>query len=371
MIMNTLSYIKYWGITVLAIIVSAFLFVSCDGMIYNDEGDCSVRYRLKFRYDMNPKFADAFAHEVKSVRLYAFTPDGELVWQSAEQGSVLASEEYAMPIDLAPGDYHLVAWCGLDNEESFTLPDVSHGCHLEDLHCKLKRQYDMETDVATGAQKRITCSKQDLHPLFHGTLDVSLPVNDDGGEYTYVMPLTKDTNIFRVVLQHLSGEDINADDFVFSIEDRNGWMAHDNSLINDEPITYRAWSTYSGEAGVDIPTKAGADVMPGAGKRVITTVKAAVAELTVSRLVKRDWSQYPRPMLTIRTTEGKLVVSIPVIDYALLVRGECNRSMSEQEFLDRADEYNMTFFLDEDNKWVSTVIQILSWKVVRSNVDIE
>ncbi len=45
--------------------------------------------------------------------------------------------------------------------------------------------------------------------------------------------------------------------------------------------------------------------------------------------------------------------------------------MSEQEFLDRADEYNMTFFLDEDNKWVSTVIQILSWKVVRSNVDIE
>lgn len=176
MIMNTLSYIKYWGITVLAIIVSAFLFVSCDGMIYNDEGDCSVRYRLKFRYDMNLKFADAFAHEVKSVRLYAFTPDGELVWQSAEQGSVLASEEYAMPIDLAPGDYHLVAWCGLDNEESFTLPDVSHGCHLEDLHCKLKRQYDMETDVATGAQKRITCSKQDLHPLFHGTLDVSLPV---------------------------------------------------------------------------------------------------------------------------------------------------------------------------------------------------
>ena len=337
MIMNTLSYIKYWGITVLAIIVSAFLFVSCDGMIYNDEGDCSVRYRLKFRYDMNLKFADAFAHEVKSVRLYAFTPDGELVWQSAEQGSVLASEEYVMPIDLAPGDYHLVAWCGLDNEESFTLPDVSHGCHLEDLHCKLKRQYDMETDVATGAQKRITCSKQDLHPLFHGTLDVSLPVNDDGGEYTYVMPLTKDTNIFRVVLQHLSGEDINADDFVFSIEDRNGWMAHDNSLINDEPITYRAWSTYSGEAGVDIPTKAGADVMPGAGKRVITTVKAAVAELTVSRLV----------------------------------RGECNRSMSEQEFLDRADEYNMTFFLDEDNKWVSTVIQILSWKVVRSNVDIE
>lgn len=219
--------------------------------------------------------------------------------------------------------------------------------------------------------KNVSLVLEKTYILFHGTLDVSLPVNDDGGEYTYVMPLTKDTNVFRVVLQHLSGEDINADDFVFSIEDRNGWMAHDNSLINDEPITYRAWSTYSGEAGVDVLTKSGVDVMPEVGNRAVTTVKAAVAELTVSRLVKRDWNLYSRPMLTIHTTEGKLVVSIPVIDYALLVRGECNRNMSEQEFLDRADEYNMTFFLDEDNKWVSTVIQILSWKVVRSNVDIE
>lgn len=136
------------------------LFMSCDGMIYNDEGDCSVRYRLKFRYDMNLKFADAFAHEVKSVRLYAFNSDGELVWQSAEQGSVLASGDYVMPLDLAPGDYHLVAWCGLDNEESFALPDASYGCHLEDLHCKLKRQYDVATDAVTGTQKRLLVQKR-------------------------------------------------------------------------------------------------------------------------------------------------------------------------------------------------------------------
>ena len=117
--MNTLSYIKCWGIAALTVVVHAFLFVSCDSMIYNEEGDCSVRYRLKFRYDMNLKFADAFAHEVKSVRLYAFNPEGELVWQSAEQSSILASGDYTMSLDLDPGDYHLVAWCGLDNEESF------------------------------------------------------------------------------------------------------------------------------------------------------------------------------------------------------------------------------------------------------------
>lgn len=130
-------------------------------------------------------------------------------------------------------------------------------------------------------------------------------------------------------------------------------------------------ATYSADAGVDVLTKAGVDVMPEVGNRAISTVKAAVAELTVSRLVARDWSLYTRPMLIIRTIEGKLIVSIPVIDYALMVKGECNKKMSDQEYLDRADEYNMTFFLNENNKWVSTMIQVLSWKVVRSNVDLD
>ena len=231
----------------------------------------------------------------------------------------------------------------------------SHNCRMTDLHCKLNRYLDKATGVSY--------SNKDLHPLFHGSLDVSLPANDDGGDYTYVMPLTKDTNVFRVVLQHLSGQDINVDDFTFSIEDRNGWIAHDNTLKEDVPLVYRAWSTYSGEAGVDIAT--------GKESRVTTIVKVAVAELTVSRLVLRDWSLYSRPMLIIRTTEGKLVASIPIIDYALLVKGNYNRKMSDQEYLDRQDEYNMTFFLDEQNQWINSVILINSWRVVLSNVDVD
>ena len=58
-------------------------FASCSSFVYEDESDCTVYYRLKFRYDMNLKFADAFAHEVKSVRLYAFNTDNELVWQAS------------------------------------------------------------------------------------------------------------------------------------------------------------------------------------------------------------------------------------------------------------------------------------------------
>ncbi len=348
--MNILRGIKYLGTAAVAL----FATLSCNDLIYEHEGDCDVRYRLKFRYDMNLKFADAFAHEVKSIRLYAFDTAGELVWQASEQGEALAAQDYAMELALAPGNYRLVAWCGLGDEESFSLPDAAAACTPEDLHCRLNCLGGAPAETPDG-QAAPACSDQDLRPLFHGMMEVELPEGVDGEEHTYEMILTKDTNVFRVVLQHLSGEDIVAEDFEFCIEDCNGWLACDNSLLQDAQVEYRPWAVYSGEAGV------------GAG-RAITTVKVVVAELTVNRLFVRDWTKYPRPALTIRTAaDGELVASVPIIDYALLVKGEHYKQMDDQEYLDRADEYNMTFFLDANNRWTSTMIQILSWRVVVNN----
>ena len=68
--MGTSSYIYAIGKRTLAAIVCALTLLGCDSVIYDGEGDCSVNYRVKFRYDMNLKFADAFAREVESVTLY-------------------------------------------------------------------------------------------------------------------------------------------------------------------------------------------------------------------------------------------------------------------------------------------------------------
>lgn len=349
--MNISAYIKRIASAALAMVVSLTALTSCNGAIYDDEGDCEVVYKVRFRYDMNMKFADAFAHEVTSVNLYAFSQDGTLVWQTYENGDRLAEEGYSITLPLNPGKYKLMAWCGLDNQESFTVPGITEGGLMESLHCKLNRTYHAEDGAV---------STDDLHRLFHGVIEVELPESLDGGEYVYTMPLTKDTNVFRVVLQHLSGEDIDVNDFSFKIEDSNGWLHHDNSLRDDEPITYHAWSTYSGTAGVDTD-----------GSRAITSVSVAVAELTTSRLTMRDWSLSQKPMLTIRKTDDNSVVArIPVVDYALLVKGNYNRNMSDQEYLDRQDEYNMTFFLDANNHWVDTEIIINSWKVVLNKGDL-
>ena len=53
----------------MAVIACTSMLYACDSLIYDDEGDCSVNYRVKFRYDYNMKFADAFAHEVNVVTL--------------------------------------------------------------------------------------------------------------------------------------------------------------------------------------------------------------------------------------------------------------------------------------------------------------
>lgn len=354
--MNTLHNIRQ----LIIVLTALFLFTSCDSLVYDDEGDCAVTYRLKFRYDKNLKFANAFANEVKSVNLYAFDAEGKLVWLSSERGAALASDDYAMTLPLTPGKYRLVAWCGLGDEESFTLPDAHPVGSIEDLNCRISGM--TETQPANSAD--------DLQPLFHGMTDVVLPDSDDGEDYTYTMRLTKDTNVFRIVLQHLSGEDINVDDFEFSIEDNNGWLAYDNSMLMEAPVVYRPWAVYPVEAGVG-SGESEAKTHASVATRAITDVKAVVAEMTTNRLFARDWTQFAKPMLKIRAVEsGKTVVSLPVIDYALMVKGKHLEEMDNQEYLDRADEYNMTLILDENNKWVSTVINILSWRLVVSNVGV-
>ena len=41
------------NVWLVAAAVLLFPLAACDGVVYDEEGDCSVYYRLKFRYDMN------------------------------------------------------------------------------------------------------------------------------------------------------------------------------------------------------------------------------------------------------------------------------------------------------------------------------
>lgn len=347
--MKVLTCISKQKIQWLLLWMVSILAASCD-TIYEDEGDCTTYFRVKFTYDMNMSFADAFAHNVKSVTLYIFNGEGKLVNTLSESGSVLAEDDYVMNLGIEPGTYTLVAWAeGWETGSTFTYPMMQPHVHsLNDLTCRMNREYD---------EGNAAYIDNDLTPLFHGIAqNIELEELLDGGEQIIPINLTKNTHNVRVMLQHLSGEDIHADDFTYTITDVNGHMNYDNSLIDDEQLTYRAWATYEGTASLNTPDDA---------RDAQTSVSIAIAELTTGRLMTDQ-----EPILTVRNQKGETVLSIPLIDYALLVKGHYNRDMSDQEYLDRQGEYNLTFFLDENNRWVSSSIIINSWRVVLSETEL-
>lgn len=339
---------RHIGTHILALLAVLMACASCNGVIYDDEGDCTATYRLKFRYDRNMKYADAFQHEVKSVAVYAFDED-TLVWQQTDKGDALAADGYSMPLNLEAGKYTLVAWCGLDNgagsAESFTVPQMTVGTsRIEDLTCALKSSLDADG----GA-----CSADSLFALFHGQLNVELPADDDGGEYTYTMPLTKNTNTIKIMLQQISGgTTLSPDDFTFEITDDNSLLGYDNSPISSGGITYKPYDIKTIEAEVNAETG--------------ETSGALMASFAVSRLMA---SHSPR-LIVRRASDGEKIINLNLVKYFLLFKNGNEGGMTDQEYLDREDTYNMTFFITSGGTWLNTCIYVNAWRVVLQDFDL-
>lgn len=93
---------------------------SC-GLINEDLDPCTVDYKVKFTYDRNMLYTDAFATQVESVSLFVFDKEGNLVWKGSDNGEALTRPGYTMTLPLEPGDYDMIAWCGLNEGEEFSL----------------------------------------------------------------------------------------------------------------------------------------------------------------------------------------------------------------------------------------------------------
>lgn len=344
---------KFSKLTLLAALFAVFSLTSCES-VFDDEGDCSTHYLLKFKYDMNMKFADAFANNVNHVEVFVYDINtGNLVLKQVESGAALQNEDYRMELEgLKPGTYDIIAWCG-DGLQAGNF-DLGSDANIDDINCTMDR--DVNTPKSVVGMVAGTVSK-DVGQLYHGYGRVEFA--ETYGTYERTLKLVKNTNQVRIILQHLSGIDVNPDDFEFTIEDNNGLLAPDNSVVQDMPIVYFPWSVTAGKAGID------ADIYPPVAPELQpksqTSVSVALAEFTVNRLVMEN-----DPILSIYNVREnhKLILAIPLKDYALLVKGNYNRNMDDQEYLDRQDEYNLTFFLDEYGNWASSRIIINSWALV-------
>lgn len=326
----------------------ATMLSGCE-MLYEDEGDCSVKYHVAFRYVNNIVEADAFANQVKSVTLFVYDKQGNLVTSVSEEGEALKQKDYLMKVDVPAGVYDLVAWCGLADGRSFILNGGSMPNKLEEAKCKLIRE-----QLADGAP----VSSKALAPLFHAIeRDVEFP---DTNKHTVVctMDLTKDTNTIRLILTHYNGGRINPDDFTFAISDNNGYLAYDNSLLPDDIITYTEWSKRSMDTTDDEVDNS---------RATVSEISSMIAEVDVSRIM------VGHEMRLVINAEGKEepVLSLPLVQLLLHAKGEARSQMSDQRYLDCQDEYNLVFFINDDNGWyMSGGIYINGWHMRYQSSDI-
>ena len=348
----------FGSLGLLSAAAAAMLMSSCES-IYDNEGDCTTTYEIAITHKMNLLGADAFDARVNSVWLYVFDRStGTCVLTKRASGSELTADRqtgtYTMRLtsdEIAPGRYDLIAWGGLEGNGTYRL-DCGDGrpATKSDLICRL-----------TAAGSDGVCASQ-LGDLFHGKAEnVEFPAVYGEQRITANIDLTKNTNTVRVVLQHYNGRPLKGADFHFTVADNNGVMNHDNGLLAGDVITYREWS--KNEGLVERP-----DAVAARADEGIASISSVVAEFSLGRLVTQGHNPYLRI-----DVEGKVdssgksvpVVNMPLYDLLLIAKGENNRNMDNQEFLDRQDDYNLFFYLDDAYGWYTQMgVWVNSWHVI-------
>ena len=322
----------------LVVALCSDILTSCSAM-HEDLEPCPQGARLRFVYNHNMEFANAFPSQVDCLTLLVYDENGVFVDSFTETSPVLADEDWRMTIRLSPGKYSFVAWGGMAGDESsfhFTKDPAS--VQMQDL------QVAMDTDCMTSPEGTR------LHPLFYGDLDLEIPAESTDYQEATVQ-MMKDTNNIRILLDNINGTPADGDDYVFTITDDNTLLGYDNKVEASNQYTYYPWTCGQASAG---------EIEDG------NEALLAYAELSTSRLIAGSGAR----LRIQRVTDMKTIVDIPLVNFLLLLKSQEFGEMGSQEFLDRESRWNMIFFLDSAGSWMTTYIKINDWIVRINNAEL-
>ena len=307
---SLLRHIAMWFV-----LIGSLIMTSCDSF---NEDLLECRLFVKFKYDYNMEFADAFHSQVDKVELYVFDKDGKFLFKQAEEGSTLGTGSYLMEVKLPVGQYQFMAWAGA--HDSYDITSLQAGVSsITDLKLQLKREETLIID-------------KELEPLWYGEINnVDFTGTTD---QTEVINLIKDTNKVRFVFQGSNedswGVDVNA--YTYEIIESNGYLAHDNSLLGDDNLSFRPYH---------IEQK---------------NLAAGIVELNTMRFLANRNARF---VVTEKAT-GKKVFNINLTDFLVMTKSE-GHNMSAQEYLDRESEYKIVFFFADNDPWLVLQININGW----------
>lgn len=334
--MGSFSNLTKKLIAAVVLMTAALPFGSCD-RLHEDLQPCPQGVRLRFVYDYNMEFANAFPSQVDCLTLLIYDKDGKYVTTRTAARPETADENWRMVIDMPAGEYHFIAYGGMDcSDASFDFVNNPSSISLTDL------QVQLNPSLITSPVG------EPLHHLYYGDLEFEVPQAGNGTDYAEAtIYMMKDTNDIRVLLANLNNTPIDEADFDFRLITDNTLLNYDNNIIPTSETTYCPWSMGNLGAGV-LPTGEEATF--------------AYAEISTSRLVKGN----PTTLLITRKKDGKEVVKIPLINLLLMMKSDRFPNMEAQEFLDRESRWNVTFLIAGDDVWMRATIVVNDW-IVRIN----
>ena len=336
------------------LIAMLFGATSCDNhLVYEDEGDCTPKVQFVFKkhrqalQTINGRAANAFYSMIGSIHLFIYNSEtGELVLDKIENTENLKSaselsigtnsDKCYMPIDIAPGKYRIVAWCGLDENDQNNAFCLSKG-NTRALYAECNVKRSEQTGLPVHAEK--------YEGIYHGMVsEVEISYYPDG--QIIPLELTKNNNDIAVWVQHTS-KTFSEGDYEVVYSDANGSMRfEDNSMALATPLEYHPYATSLLTANTEYN---GSEMETG----------ALVAHISTARLMEAHKDD---AKIEVRTKAGQTVFSIPFIKYVLQLQ---TFTTDGQYYLDCEDTYNCSFYLTgESGTWMPACIIINSWVVV-------
>ncbi len=329
----------YRSIAVVALSAATAMGLNSCSLINDDLDPCPEGVVLRFVYDYNMEFANAFPAQVDCLTLLVYDQNGNYVKTVTETSSVLADENWRMTIDLPAGQtYHFVAYGGLECPKStFHFVNQPAQGKLQSLEVAMD---DNCIDADPGV---------DLHDLYFGDLDLTVPAKSltytEGTVY-----MMRDTNTIRILLQNEDGTPVDPADFTFAITANNTLMGYNNDVIpTASGITYSPWAVGQNTAGT-----------VEEGEQAVL----AYAEFSVARLIENSGVR----LEITNNLMAERVLSIPLVNYLLLMKSERYKTMGDQEYLDREHHWDVILFL-RGGRWVDTHIVVNDWDVRINIID--
>ncbi len=314
--------------------IAVLALTSCNA-VYEDLDPCPKGAEITAVFSKNMSGVDAFAADVHCPKLYLYNTEGNYV------GTYEFDENGHLDMELPAGQYHALAFGGMHCEEA----DYDFNTDFSEVH-----HYSTIEAYIRGTRAGAEISRR-LHPHFHAVTDFTVN-DDDNGHQQITMEFTKNTNKIRTVLAYEDGSAISASYFDFSITADNVATDHANNIIPQGQD-----ATYS-------PHDFGGDVAEVDGK----PSNEAWAEMTIGRLEPTTNAV----LHVTRKSDGKSVVDLDLVKYFEKIKGSDLGNVSLQDYLDRQDEWVISFTLDQDTeKLAGLTFKINGWILNLSNTNLE